>query len=87
MTSPMNTFRRQSQQAELASLPSPHISYPAARHPLSRPLSSDLPTQDALYLFSNFSSYMLSPEEGAEGINSSEDFRDTVRLLDYARVC
>ena len=59
---------------------------PSIRHPLTRPLSPDLPTRDALYLFSNFSSYMRSPQEGAEGIKSSEDFRDTVRLLDYARV-
>ncbi|EIW69576.1 hypothetical protein TREMEDRAFT_30856 [Tremella mesenterica DSM 1558] len=60
-------------------------SSPNARHPLTRPLSPDLPTKDALYLFSNFASYMRSPGEGAEGIRNSEDFRDTVRLLDHAR--
>ncbi|RXK38344.1 hypothetical protein M231_04386 [Tremella mesenterica] len=60
-------------------------SSPSARHPLTRPLSPDLPTKDALYLFSNFASYMRSPGEGAEGIRNSEDFRDTVRLLDHAR--
>lgn len=59
---------------------------PSTRHPLTRPLSPDLPTRDALYLFSNFASYMRSPNEGPEGILSNEDFKDTVRLLDYARV-
>jgi len=59
---------------------------PSTRHPLSRALSPDLPTRDALYLFSNFSSYMRSPNEGPGGIISNEDFKDTVRLLDYARV-
>jgi hypothetical protein len=59
---------------------------PSVRHPLSRPLSPDLPSRDALYLFCNFSSYMRSPQEGADGIKTSEDFRDTTRLLDYARV-
>ncbi|CAD6572178.1 MAG: hypothetical protein TREMPRED_000465 [Tremellales sp. Tagirdzhanova-0007] len=28
---------------------------------------------------------MQSPNEGAEGIKNSEDFRDTIKLLDYAR--
>ena len=76
----------------LRSLPE-YTTFPSAsdpsssnRPPLSRPLSPDLPTQDALYLFSNFSSYMQSPNEGAEGIKNSEDFRDTIKLLDYARV-
>jgi hypothetical protein len=59
---------------------------PSTRHPLNRPLSPDLPTRDALYLFSNFSSYMRSPNEGPDGIISNEDFKDTVRLLDFARV-
>lgn len=59
---------------------------PSSRHPLTRALSPDLPTRDALYLFSNFASYMRSPNEGPEGIVSNEDFKDTVRLLDYARV-
>jgi hypothetical protein len=59
---------------------------PSTRHPLSRPLSPDLPTRDALYLFSNFSSYMRSPNEGPQGITGNEDFKDTVRLLDFARV-
>lgn len=59
---------------------------PSSRYPLTRPLSPDLPIRDALYLFSNFSSYMRSPHEGAEGIVSSADFRDTIRLLDFARV-
>jgi hypothetical protein len=58
---------------------------PSTRHPLSRALSPDLPTRDALYLFSNFSSYMRSPNEGPGGIISNEDFKDTVRLLDFAR--
>lgn len=59
---------------------------PSSRHPLTRTLSPDLPTRDALYLFSNFASYMRSPNEAAEGIVSNEDFKDTVRLLDFARV-
>ena len=59
---------------------------PSTRHPLTRQLSPDLPTRDALYLFSNFASYMRSPHEGAEGIVSNEDFKDTVRLLEFARV-
>jgi hypothetical protein len=59
---------------------------PSTRHPLSRALSPDLPTRDALYLFSNFSSYMRSPNEGPDGILSNDDFKDTVRLLDFARV-
>jgi hypothetical protein len=59
---------------------------PGARHPPTRPLSPDLPPRDALYLFANFSSYMRSPDEGAEGITDSGDFQDTIRLLDYARV-
>lgn len=74
----------------LSTLPSPHTGIssvsPSIRHPLTRPLSPDLPTRDALYIFSNFSSYMRSPHEGADGIKSSEDFKDTVRLLEYARV-
>jgi hypothetical protein len=59
---------------------------PSMRFPLPRALSPDLPTRDALYLFCNFSSYMRSPHEGAEGITNNEDFRDTIRLLDFARV-
>lgn len=59
---------------------------PSTRHPLNRVLSPDLPSRDALYLFSNFSSYMRSPNEGPGGIISNEDFKDTVRLLDHARV-
>ena len=59
---------------------------PSIRFPLPRALSPDLPTRDALYLFCNFSSYMRSPHEGAEGIRNHEDFRDTIRLLDHARV-
>ena len=59
---------------------------PSTRHPLNRALSPDLPTRDALYLFSNFSSYMRSPNEGPDGILSNDDFKDTVRLLDFARV-
>ena len=58
---------------------------PSVRHPLTRPLSPDLPTRDALYLFCNFASYMRSPHEGAEGVEAV-DFRDTMKLLDYARV-
>ncbi len=73
-------------RSDPSSFPSPHIPQASIRHPLTQPLSPDLPTQDALYLFSNFSSYMRSPREGAEGINNSEDFKDTVRLLDFARV-
>lgn len=57
-----------------------------ARHQLTRPLSPDLPTRDALYLFCNFSSYMRSPQEGADGIKDNTDFHDTIRLLDFARV-
>lgn len=71
---------------QLQSFYPPSAKSPGIRHPLTRPLSPDLPTKDALYLFSNFASYMRSPPEGAEGIRNSEDFRDTVRLLDYARV-
>lgn len=63
-----------------------NIISPSSRHPLTKQLSPDLPTRDALYLFSNFASYMRSPDEGADGILSNEDFKDTVRLLDYARV-
>lgn len=59
---------------------------PSLRRGLTRPLSPDLPDRDALYLFANFGSYMRSPDEGATGINNSDDFRDTIRLLDYARV-
>lgn len=55
------------------------------RTPSSQPLSPDLPNRDALYLFCNFSSYMRSPHEGSDCI-SPEDFKDTIRLLDYARV-
>ncbi|KAL7418888.1 hypothetical protein Q5752_006572 [Cryptotrichosporon argae] len=62
---------------------SPLSPYP--RHPLERALSPDLPTRDALYLFANFSSYMRSPGEGAEGIVNHKDFHDTVRLLEHAR--
>lgn len=58
----------------------------ASRHPLTRPLSPDLPTRDALYVFSNFSSYMQSPNEGAKGVRTKDGFRDSIRLLDYARV-
>ncbi|ORX38420.1 hypothetical protein BD324DRAFT_655746 [Kockovaella imperatae] len=58
---------------------------PSVRHPLERALSPDLPTKDALYLFVNFASYMQSPCQGGEGIESNEDFKDTIRLLDYAR--
>lgn len=57
-----------------------------ARHQLHRSLSPDLPIRDALYLFCNFSSYMRSPYEGAEGIKDNTDFHDTIRLLDFARV-
>ncbi|WWD20166.1 hypothetical protein CI109_104642 [Kwoniella shandongensis] len=58
---------------------------PTNRSPTStRPLSPDLPNRDALYLFSNFSSYMRSPNEGSGGIKA-EDFKDTIRLLDHAR--
>ena len=71
--------------SELVAQPSASIS-PSIRYPLTRPLSPDLPTRDALYLFCNFSSYMRSPHEGPEGVKSSEDFRDTIRLLDFARV-
>lgn len=60
---------------------------PSLRRGLTRPLSPDLPDRDALYLFANFGSYMRSPDEGATGINNSDDFRDTIRLLDYARAC
>ncbi|WVQ96098.1 hypothetical protein IAU59_003200 [Kwoniella sp. CBS 9459] len=49
-----------------------------------RPFSPDLPNKDALYLFSNFSSYMRSPNEGSEGVKA-EDFKDTIRLLEHAR--
>ncbi|WVF68558.1 hypothetical protein IAT40_003327 [Kwoniella sp. CBS 6097] len=48
------------------------------------PFSPDLPNKDALYLFSNFSSYMRSPNEGSDGVRA-EDFKDTIRLLDHAR--
>lgn len=71
---------------EYTTSPSPSNPNPSTRIRPSRPLSPDLPTQDALYLFSNFSSYMQSPNEGVAGIRNSEDFRDTVKLLDYARV-
>ncbi|OCF39541.1 hypothetical protein I317_06651 [Kwoniella heveanensis CBS 569] len=49
-----------------------------------RPFSPDLPNRDALYLFSNFSSYMRSPNEGSDGVKA-EDFKDTIRLLEHAR--
>lgn len=55
------------------------------RTPSSRPLSPDLPNRDALYLFCNFSSYMRSPHEGSDCIGP-EDFKNTIRLLDHARV-
>ncbi|WVN86847.1 uncharacterized protein L203_102021 [Cryptococcus depauperatus CBS 7841] len=58
---------------------------PSLRSPLSRPLSPDLPNRDALYLFSNFSSYMRSPHEGSDSV-SPEDFKDTIRLLEHARL-
>jgi hypothetical protein len=51
----------------------------------ARQLSPDLPIKDAVYLFSNFASYMQSPHEGHKGVAYS-DFRDTRRLLDFARV-
>lgn len=54
---------------------------------MTRLLSPDLPPRDALYLFCNFASYMRSPQEGAEGIRDNTDFGDTIRLLDFARVC
>ena len=73
------------QPSSATSAPLSSIS-PSIRHPLTRPLSPDLPVRDALYVFSNFASYMRSPHEGSEGIQSSTDFRDTIRLLDYARV-
>ncbi|WWC92948.1 uncharacterized protein L201_007911 [Kwoniella dendrophila CBS 6074] len=57
---------------------------PLKTSPTSRPLSPDLPTPDALYLFSNFSSYMRSPNEGSQGLNA-DDFKDTIRLLEHAR--
>ncbi|WVQ66336.1 uncharacterized protein L199_004515 [Kwoniella botswanensis] len=57
---------------------------PSKTSPTSRPLSPDLPTRDALYLFSNFSSYMRSPDEGSEGLKA-DDFKDTIRLLEHAR--
>ncbi|OCF61932.1 hypothetical protein L486_01596 [Kwoniella mangroviensis CBS 10435] len=57
---------------------------PSKTSPTSRPLSPDLPTRDALYLFSNFSSYMRSPNEGSEGLRA-DDFKDTIRLLEHAR--
>jgi hypothetical protein len=58
---------------------------PLLKHYPSRPLSPDLPYRDALYLFCNYSSYMRSPGEGPDGVESG-DFRDSVRLLEYARV-
>jgi hypothetical protein len=72
-------------QSPLSGLGSANIS-PSARRRLDRALSPDLPTRDCLYLFSNFSSYMRSPNEGPQGISGNEDFKDTVRLLDFARV-
>ncbi|WVW86766.1 hypothetical protein I302_108820 [Kwoniella bestiolae CBS 10118] len=57
---------------------------PSKTSPTSRPLSPDLPSRDALYLFSNFSSYMRSPNEGSEGLRG-DDFRDSIRLLEHAR--
>ncbi|KAK8849541.1 hypothetical protein IAR55_004876 [Kwoniella newhampshirensis] len=67
------------------SSPRSRPSSPSTRSPTSiRPLSPDLPNSDALYLFSNFSSYMRSPHEGGEGVRA-EDFKDTIRLLDHAR--
>lgn len=59
---------------------------PSTRSRQHRALSPDLPTRDCLYLFSNFSSYMRSPNEGPQGISGNEDFKDTIRLLDFARV-
>lgn len=80
------TLNRSPGSATGSGTPSNLIS-PSARHPLTRQLSPDLPTRDTLYLFSNFASYMRSPNEGADGIVSNEDFKDTVRLLEFARVC
>lgn len=83
-TSPLLGYEQQS-LSSLSPLPNPEMP-PAIRHPLTRTLSPDLPTHDVLYLFSNFSSYFRNPHEGANGIKSNQDFCDTVRLLDYARV-
>ena len=82
-TSPTNSHSRSPSASPIATAGSKS---PSLRHPLERPLSPDLPTKDALYLFVNFASYMQSPGEGGEGIVSNEDFKDTIRLLDYARV-
>ncbi|WWC65727.1 uncharacterized protein I303_108349 [Kwoniella dejecticola CBS 10117] len=57
---------------------------PLKTSPTNRPLSPDLPTRDALYLFSNFSSYMRSPNQGPEGLKA-DDFKDSIRLLEHAR--
>ncbi|WWC73577.1 uncharacterized protein I206_107549 [Kwoniella pini CBS 10737] len=57
---------------------------PLKTSPTNRPLSPDLPNRDALYLFSNFSSYMRSPNENLKGLQG-DDFKDSIRLLEHAR--
>ncbi|WVR08194.1 hypothetical protein IAU60_005240 [Kwoniella sp. DSM 27419] len=68
-----------------AGSPSTGRTSPLNRSPTHGPLSPDLPSRDALYLFSNFSSYMQSAAEGGQGIKS-EEFKDTIRLLEHARL-
>lgn len=51
----------------------------------SLPINPDLPIKDVLFVFSNFSSYMRSPNQGPAGV-SGQDLRHASRLLEHARV-
>lgn len=49
------------------------------------PINPDIPIKDVLFVFSGFSSYMKSPNQGATGV-SDGDLRHAARLLEHARV-
>ena len=49
------------------------------------PINPDIPIKDVLFVFSGFSSYMKSPNQGATGVNDG-DLRHAARLLGHARV-
>ncbi|KAJ9111101.1 hypothetical protein QFC19_001300 [Naganishia cerealis] len=49
------------------------------------PINPDLPVKDVLFIFSNFASYMKSPNQGAMGVQDRE-LKHAARLLDHARV-
>jgi hypothetical protein len=51
----------------------------------THPINPDIPVKDVLFVFSNFSSYMKAPNQGATGV-SDQELRHASRLLEHARV-